>query len=72
MRGTVNQTAIPPNQEFALGNYGDGDISMVEPRGFEPLTSAVQKRLDTLLEVSGAGKSLQIDVICQRRFSRQF
>src|SRR5688500_13318339 len=58
MQGIVNQTAIPPSQEFALGNYGDGDILRVEPRGFEPLTSAVQKRLDTLLEYSGACKSL--------------
>jgi hypothetical protein len=28
----------------------------VEPRGFEPLTSAVQRRHNTLLEVSGACK----------------
>ena len=40
----MNQSAIPPNQEIALGNYEDGDISIVEPRGFEPLTSAVQRR----------------------------
>jgi hypothetical protein len=42
----VSQTAIPPNQEFALGNYDDGDIFEVEPRGFEPLTSAVQRRYE--------------------------
>jgi hypothetical protein len=29
---------------------------LVEPRGFEPLTSAVQKRQDRLPEVSGACK----------------
>jgi hypothetical protein len=42
----VNQTASPPNQEITFGNYDDGDISRVEPRGFEPLTSAVQRRPD--------------------------
>jgi hypothetical protein len=41
----VNQTAIPPKQEIALGNYEDGDISIVEPRGLEPLTSAVQSQI---------------------------
>jgi hypothetical protein len=56
-RVIVNQTATPPNQEIALGNYEDGDISRVEPRGFEPLTSAVQKRIISLLEVSGACKT---------------
>jgi hypothetical protein len=40
----VNQTTISPKQEIALGNYDDDEISRVEPRGFEPLTSAVQRR----------------------------
>jgi hypothetical protein len=52
----VSQTAIPPNQEFALGNYDDGDIFEVEPRGFEPLTSAVQRRRNTFPELSVACK----------------
>ena len=52
----MNQTAIPPNQEIALGNYDDGDISIVEPRGFEPTPSAVQRRHDTLLGLSGVCK----------------
>src|SRR5215204_3120812 len=38
--------AFPANQPF----FG------VEPRGFEPLTSAVQRRQDTLPEVSGVCK----------------
>ena len=67
----MNQTAIPPNQEIALGNYDDGDISIVEPRGFEPLTSAVQRRQDTLPEVSGACKMPANCRICpSARFSR--
>ena len=30
----------------------DGKVSRVEPRGVEPLTSAVQRRQNTLLEIS--------------------
>jgi hypothetical protein len=36
------------------------DPSGVEPRGFEALSSAVQRRHDTLLEVPEACKTLQI------------
>jgi hypothetical protein len=40
----VNQTAIPPNKEVLLGDYDEVNTPRVEPRGFEPLTSAVQRR----------------------------
>jgi hypothetical protein len=39
-----------------MRNYDEVDISRVEPRGFEPLTSAVQKRHDALLELSTDSK----------------
>ena len=42
-RGIVSQTVIPSKQQIVLGNYDETEIPRVEPRGFEPLTSAVQK-----------------------------
>jgi hypothetical protein len=53
----VNQSAIPPNQEIVLGNYDDVDISKVEPRGFEPLTSAVQSQIQNVVVVRRCSKT---------------
>jgi transcriptional regulator with XRE-family HTH domain len=47
-------------------------IPRVEPREFEPLTSAVQWRQDSLPEISGACKILQIAVFLERSSSRDF
>jgi hypothetical protein len=55
-RGIVNQTEIPPNQEIALGNYDEVDIPRVEPRGFEPLTSAVQSQGPITVDVRCCSK----------------
>ena len=53
------------------GVYLQTASSRVEPRGFEPLTSAVQRRQVTLPEVSGACKIAANCRICpSARFSR--
>ena len=49
-----NMLTFPANQQ----------ISEVEPREFEPLTSAVQRRLDGLLKLSGA-----CEIAAKTRFS---
>ena len=42
--------------DFSFMFYSRAAPFLVEPRGFEPLTSAVQRRQDTLLALSGVCK----------------
>jgi hypothetical protein len=68
----VNQTAIPPNKEIALGNYDDGDISIVEPSGVEPLTHAVQSQIHNVVIVRRCSKTLANKHILSSRSSCLF
>ena len=72
MRVIVNQTTIPSNQEIAPDNYDDGDISIVEPRGFEPLTSAVQSQGPTIVDVCRCSKLPANNHILSSRLSCLF